>query len=43
MPTEVHLYPGCPHAFEALSPDAEVSRAAIAARVRRLTAVGDPQ
>ena len=43
VPTEFHLYPGCPHAFEALIPDADVSRAAIAARVRRLTRVGDPQ
>jgi acetyl esterase/lipase len=36
VPTELHLYPGCPHAFEVLAPDAAVSRLAIAARVRRL-------
>jgi acetyl esterase/lipase len=34
--TELHLYPGRPHAFEVLAPDAAVSRLAIAARVRRL-------
>jgi acetyl esterase/lipase len=34
--TELHVYPGCPHAFEALAPGAEVSRRVIADRVRRL-------
>ncbi|MEV0945773.1 alpha/beta hydrolase [Rhodococcus sp. NPDC049939] len=36
IPTELHLHPGCPHAFEGLAPDADVSRRAIADRVRRL-------
>lgn len=34
--TELHVHPGCPHAFEGLAPDAPVSRRAIADRVRRL-------
>ena len=37
--TEFHLYPGCPHAFEGLAPNAEVSQRAIANRVRRLCAL----
>ncbi len=36
IPTELHVHPGCPHAFEVLAPDAEVSQRAIADRVRRL-------
>jgi acetyl esterase/lipase len=36
VPTELHLHPGCPHAFEVLARQAEVSRRAIADRVRRL-------
>lgn len=36
VPTELHVYPGCPHAFEALAPTAEVSRRVFADRVRRL-------
>ena len=36
VPTELHVHPGCPHAFESLAPDADVSRRAIADRVRRL-------
>jgi acetyl esterase/lipase len=36
VPTELHVYPGCPHAFEALAHDAEVSKRVIADRVRRL-------
>jgi acetyl esterase/lipase len=36
VPTELHVYPGCPHAFEALAHGAEVSRRVIADRVRRL-------
>ena len=36
VPTELHVYPGCPHAFEALAPGADVSRRVIADRVRRL-------
>ncbi|WP_307718080.1 alpha/beta hydrolase fold domain-containing protein [Rhodococcus marinonascens] len=36
IPTELHLHPGCPHAFERLAPSAGVSRRALADRVRRL-------
>jgi acetyl esterase/lipase len=36
VPTELHLHPGCPHAFEALARSADVSRRAIADRIRRL-------
>ena len=36
VPTELHVYPGCPHAFEVLAPAAGVSRLALAARLRRL-------
>jgi len=36
VPTELHVYPGCPHAFEALAREAAVSRRAISDRVRRL-------
>jgi acetyl esterase/lipase len=36
VPTELHLHPGCPHAFEALARKADVSRRAIGDRVRRL-------
>jgi len=39
VPTELHLYPGCPHAFEALAGGADVSRRAIGDRVRRLRAL----
>jgi acetyl esterase/lipase len=39
VPTELHLHPGCPHAFEALAREAEVSLRAIADRVRRLRAL----
>ncbi|WP_396903558.1 alpha/beta hydrolase [Mycolicibacterium phlei] len=34
--TELHVYPGCPHAFEALAHNAGVSKRAISDRVRRL-------
>jgi acetyl esterase/lipase len=34
--TELHLHPGCPHAFEALARKADVSQRAIADRIRRL-------
>jgi acetyl esterase/lipase len=34
--TELHLHSGCPHAFEALARNADVSQRAIADRVRRL-------
>jgi acetyl esterase/lipase len=36
VPTELHLHPGCPHAFEALARGADVSRRAINDRLRRL-------
>lgn len=36
VPTELHVYPGCPHAFEALARRAAVSQRAISDRVRRL-------
>lgn len=36
VPTELHVYPGCPHAFEALAADAPVSRRTVSDRVRRL-------
>ncbi len=36
VPTELHVYPGCPHAFEALAASADVSRRVMADRVRRL-------
>ncbi len=39
VPTELHVYPGCPHAFEALAREAAVSRRAISDRVRRLRAL----
>ncbi|HYZ68021.1 MAG TPA: alpha/beta hydrolase [Mycobacterium sp.] len=34
--TELHLHPGCPHAFEALARRADISQRAIADRNRRL-------
>ncbi|MBP1822685.1 alpha/beta hydrolase [Mycobacterium sp. OAE908] len=39
VPTELHLHPGCPHAFEALAREADVSQRAIADRIRRLRAL----
>lgn len=36
VPTEFHLHPGCPHAFEALADSADVSKRAIDDRIRRL-------
>jgi acetyl esterase/lipase len=36
VPTELHVHPGCPHAFEALASRADVSRRAIDERIRRL-------
>ena len=36
VPTELHLHPGCPHAFEALARTADVSQRAIGDRLRRL-------
>jgi acetyl esterase/lipase len=37
--TELHVHPGCPHAFDGLAPNAAVSRRAAADRVRRLRGV----
>jgi acetyl esterase/lipase len=39
VPVEFHLYPGCPHAFEALADAAEVSKRALDNRIRRLAAL----
>lgn len=39
VPTELHVYPGCPHAFEALARNAGISQRAISDRVRRLRSV----
>jgi len=39
VPTELHVHPGCPHAFEGLAPDAAVSKRVFADRVRRLRAI----
>ena len=36
---ELHVYPGAPHASDALAPNAESSRRAIADRVRRLSSL----
>ena len=36
VPTEFHLHPGCPHAFEALADGADVSTRALNDRIRRL-------
>ena len=37
--TELHIHPGCPHAYDLLAPDAPVCRRAFHDRVRRLTAL----
>lgn len=39
VPVELHVYPGCPHAFDLLAPDADVSQRVIAHRVRYLTSL----
>jgi acetyl esterase/lipase len=36
VPTELHLYPGCPHAFDLLAAGADVSARAMGSRIRRL-------
>jgi acetyl esterase/lipase len=36
VPVELHVYPGCPHAFDLLVPDADVSQRVFAERVRFL-------
>ncbi|MEC4765671.1 hypothetical protein [Mycobacterium sherrisii] len=35
--TELHLYPGCPHAFDLLAPNADMSVGALANPIRRLS------
>ncbi|MEB3023129.1 alpha/beta hydrolase [[Mycobacterium] crassicus] len=39
VPVEAHVYPGCPHAFELMAPDAEVSQRVIGHRLRYLRAL----
>lgn len=39
VPTEFHLHPGCPHAFEALAYGSDVATRAIDDRIRRLRAL----
>jgi acetyl esterase/lipase len=39
VPTELHIYPGCPHGFETVAPEAGVSERAIAERMRRIRAL----
>ncbi|MEO3759359.1 alpha/beta hydrolase [Mycobacterium sp. B14F4] len=36
VPTELHVYPGCPHAFEVLARRAALSQRALSDRIRRL-------
>jgi acetyl esterase/lipase len=36
VPTELHLHPGCPHAFEVLAYGADVSSRTLSDRIRRL-------
>ena len=36
VPTEFHLHPGCPHAFEVLAYGADVSSRTLSDRIRRL-------
>lgn len=39
VPTELHVFPGCPHGFEVVAADLSVSRQALDNRVRRLAAL----
>jgi acetyl esterase/lipase len=39
IPTELHVHPGCPHGFELVASEADVSRRAIGDRIRRLRAL----
>ncbi|WNG90341.1 alpha/beta hydrolase fold domain-containing protein [Mycobacterium sp. ITM-2016-00317] len=39
VPTELHVFPGCPHGFEMMAGDLLVSRHALDNRVRRLAAL----
>ena len=36
VPTELHVHPGCPHAFDAFAPDADITQRSVADRIRRL-------
>ncbi|BBX32438.1 alpha/beta hydrolase [Mycolicibacterium mageritense DSM 44476 = CIP 104973] len=36
VPTELHIYPGCPHGFEVVAPQSTQAQQAMAARIRRL-------
>jgi acetyl esterase/lipase len=36
VPTEFHLHPGCPHIFDCVAPEADVSKRAMGDRIRRL-------
>ncbi len=36
VPTELHLHPGCPHGFDAVTYEADVAKRALADRIRRL-------
>ena len=40
VPVELHVYPGCPHAFEALAPSAAVSERAMAERYKAVMSIG---
>ncbi|WP_240630823.1 alpha/beta hydrolase fold domain-containing protein [Mycolicibacterium sp. GF69] len=40
VPTELYVYPGCPHAFDGLARNAGVSQRALSDRVRRLRSLG---
>lgn len=37
--SELRSYPGCPHAFEGIAPDAAVSKAAMANRFRSILSI----
>jgi acetyl esterase/lipase len=39
VPTELHVVPGCPHAYEEFAPEARVSQQAVADRSRRLSSL----
>ncbi|MEU3982421.1 alpha/beta hydrolase [Streptomyces sp. NPDC026672] len=39
VPVELHVHPGCPHGFERFAPDADVTRRALADRVRVLSSL----
>jgi len=39
VPTEFHLHPGCPHIFEIVAADADVSKRTMNDRIRRLRSV----